>query len=849
MIGLRLASLLVVLTGIHAVAADRQPLAPHAPAVVREEVVQVWDFAASEQGWPVMTDATADIRDGALHITSSGVDPMLRVPCGEVVGPLRLEGRIKTSAQGPVEIYWATREAPNMGSNGSVRISVPADGQWHPFRAEFRAAGHFMLLRFDPCTQPGEAWLDDVKLTRVELHPLQFESIDGPSGRIRNRSDKDLDFRTWPEGPIFHAPAGGIVNFTKPLVMGQPFNTHRIAATADGVPPLVHTSYFHNEAEPLNTELAFGNSNVLVQVAEDGSGARFFYRGQLAAIASPLAETDGTAVVFSGAARRGQRVELAGEGGLTLAISLDGDDFVFDLSSPRSVAGPSIRVPGVMKEGLLAGVEYLEQGDTSSSELDIEREEHLRFEPDPMLITMPLAAYVTDRGSAAMLWEDMTLQPVFSSPNRYDLTPDHLMRLKGRTQHFRLRLGPTAAQGARLDDAILWAVAQRGLPELPAAPRTPEAQMAFNRATFDGSLRTTNGWYHATWPGNPQQFFVDHASSVFRLDGRMPDVPQLVNGGAHIANPAAWLVSGRAGDWLAHLKADAERARKQQQLDGSFQYTGKYQRGHFDTTASGYCAVMALPILDHAYYTGDAASRDAGLKALDYMKRFVTPRGAQIWEMPLHTPDLLAAAKCSMAFLRGYALTGRADYLDEARRWAIRGIPFVYQWGNQPIMRYATTAVLGATDWTGVVWIGLPVQWCGTVYAYALLDLAAVDHTVDWTKLARGLLLCAEQMQYPDGPYAGTLPDSFNLIAQRRLPAYVNPCALVSLRLRLSGQLDGVAVATVGAHRVAAPFPVRLENDRAIVDAPAGQKFQVVIDGQRIVNGEGPSSLPLNAAP
>ena len=66
--------------------------------------------------------------------------------------------------------------------------------------------------------------------------------------------------------------------------------------------------------------------------------------------------------------------------------------------APEFVARSGVAALGALEQGLLAGVEHLGKGEASSSTLDVERNEHIRFEPDPMLITMPLAAYVTDRG-------------------------------------------------------------------------------------------------------------------------------------------------------------------------------------------------------------------------------------------------------------------------------------------------------------------------------------------------------------------------------------------------------------------------------------------------------------------
>jgi len=126
------------------------------------------------------------------------------------------------------------------------------------------------------------------------------------------------------------------------------------------------------------------------------------------------------------------------------------------------------------------------------------------------------------------------------------------------------------------------------------------------------------------------------------------------------------------------------------------------------------------------------------------------------------------------------------------------------------------------------------VQWCGGVYAYALTMLAPYDTSLDWKHLAQGILICAEQMQYPDGPYAGLLPDSFVLKEQERRPWLINPSALVSLQLALEGEVDFLAVAHDARHRIAAPFPVTLHDGKAIVRGKPGLAYQVILDGRVI---------------
>ncbi len=326
------------------------------------------------------------------------------------------------------------------------------------------------------------------------------------------------------------------------------------------------------------------------------------------------------------------------------------------------------------------------------------------------------------------------------------------------------------------------------------------------------------------------------ASTLWRLSGEAPKLDRVVPGGAHVRNDGIYFVTGRTDEWLRNAKAEIRQHIAEQQEDGSYHYDGKYRRGHFENTASGLCATRAARLLELAHLTGDAKALAAGRRTLEYMKRFRVPRGAQTWEVPLHTPDLLASSHLVWAYTRGFELTGDKTYLTEARRWALSGLPFVYLWSDRPVMAYSTIAVLGATNWQAPYWIGLPVQWVGGVYGYSLALLAPHDDTLDWKRVARGILISARQMQYPDGHDKGTLPDSFALDEQQRRPWNINPCALVSLERLLDGQVDSLAVAREGKRHVVAPFAVKIVDGKAIVDAPAGAKYQILVGGERVVD-------------
>jgi hypothetical protein len=144
--------------------------------------------------------------------------------------------------------------------------------------------------------------------------------------------------------------------------------------------------------------------------------------------------------------------------------------------------------------------------------------------------------------------------------------------------------------------------------------------------------------------------------------------------------------------------------------------------------------------------------------------------------------------------------------------------------------------------------MGLPVQWCAGVYAYSLALLAPHEKTLDWAHLARGILISAEQQQYPAGRFVGCLPDSLHLPTQGRRPWNINPCALVSLRLILDGELDSLAVATDDKHRVVSPFPTELREGKAHIRAKKGLTYQILVDGERVmdIQSEGEDVVPLD---
>jgi len=843
---------LALLLGV-AAAVAAEDINPYPRPLIRAESVKKWTFEAGDAGWSALHDCTITAEKGALKITSTGDDPYLRSPAFKARGPLVARLRLRTAVGGNGQMFWATARSRGFVERRSTHFKLPHDGQWHDVEVPLDATGTVTTLRLDPGTAPGVVEVQSIELCRYVRHPLEIVRVEATDEQVavhvKNHGSNPITFAFG--GKAVKVAPGAVQRAAMAVEGKAPFQAVPLRVEAEGLPPIERTVFLHHP-NAKGQWVTLETKALTVRVARDGSGARIERAGKTVAIVAPLVHVNGVVpeLTFEGKAvgdaplYSTTTATFRGKGvAVSLAVRSDREDeLAITIRSEGPCEGPAVRALGSLESGVFAGLEYLGKGEHSSSKLDIETPEHIRFAPDPLKVTMPLMACVTGRGAVAVTWDDMSLQPVYAVPNFFDGTPDQRMALRGT----KIR-ATILARPATIEQATLWAVKRRGLPPPPRPPRSREQQFALCLAALNGPLKGEGGWGHcveARWPRHP---YADIASTLWRLTGKAPDLPRIVPGGAHVRNDAIWFVTGRAKQWLQIRSREAQNLVKGQRPDGSWRYQGKYRKGHHEDTASGHCARRAAMLLNFAWMTGGKAALDAGVKALDYMKRFRVPRGAQTWELSLHTPDILASAYLVWAYVRGYELTGREDYLAEARRWALSGLPFVYQWSRYPVMLYATVPVFGATNWRAPNWMGLPVQWCGGVYAYALAMLAPHDKTLDWARLARGILVSAEQQQYPGGRLIGTLPDSFVLRTQSRRGPNINPCAILSLRWVLDGELDSLAVAADGEHRVVAPFPVEIRGGKARIEARKGVAYQVLVDGHRIrdIASEGTDLVPL----
>jgi hypothetical protein len=811
-----------------------QDPSPYPRVRIGEETAAAWTFEDAG-GWVAAHAARASVSDGVLVVEATGDDPYLHGPGFRAPGPLRVRIRVRAAGAGGGRLYWQREGDGAFAEERAADLSLVHDGIWRDVDVEVPESGVVARFRLDPGQSAGRVEIDEIRAFRLLLHPLEIvrqeAAAEGLRLAVRNHGPGARRVRA--AGAERELAPGSEALFEAPFAGGGAFPRASILVESEGVPPLRRAvTRFDEQAAREGIVLRSGDAELSLDA--EGRGAVLSLGRRPVAVVAPWVEgvdswsREGTGFRAPGAA---------------VAVEAHPAGFRVVIEADREVEGPALRVLGALEQGLFAGLEHLGRGERSSSRLDLETPEHVRFAPPRRHVTMPLMAVVTARGGASMTWSDMTLQPLFAAPNAFDGTADHRMALRGRRIETVLRV----AEG-RLEDFVLEAVRRRGLAPLPPEPRSAAAAEALALEALKGPLRTEGreGWGHcaeASWERAP---FADLASAWWRLTGEAPTLSRLQPGGAHLRDDAAWFATGRVEEWLRMRRGQVRGLLREQKPDGSFRYAGEFVRGHFEDTASGHVAVRAWELLEFARLTGDAEALAAGLRALAFHRRFDTPRGAQTWEMPLHTPDLLAAGHSVAANVLGFELSGDAAWLDEARRWALAGLPFVYQWSDRPVMAWSTIAVLGATKWVSPNWIGLPVQWCGGVYAQSLAGLARRDRTLDWAHVARGILIAGEQMLAPDGPFKGCLPDSFVLDAQERRGPFINPASLLFLRRALDGKPHGLYAAGAGRRRVTAPFPVEFEDGRARIRAREGLGYWILIDGAipRRIESRGVDEIP-----
>ena len=121
----------------------------------------VWEFNTADDGWGGMM-GLADVRieSGCLKGLSVDNDPAFNGPPMETAAkkyPFMILSA-KASKDAKSQIFWATKQTPDMNEPASIQFDIPGDNKFHEIKLNVREnelwAGTIIGLRFDPCSEP-----------------------------------------------------------------------------------------------------------------------------------------------------------------------------------------------------------------------------------------------------------------------------------------------------------------------------------------------------------------------------------------------------------------------------------------------------------------------------------------------------------------------------------------------------------------------------------------------------------------------------------------------------------------------------------------------------------------------
>ncbi len=763
----------------------------------REETARLW-------GGPHHIAALRPTPEG-LGIDINGSDPYLHGPARDYPTntPLWLVARLKSDQPGAVEVFYFRDQAK---AGQSVQFHVPA-GRWVETRVPLPALGPGHRLRFDPPGSGGTVLLASLRFEERLLlpEPVWPAWNSPPPGTERALASGDLE--------LFFNPSARLA--VEWRVQGRRLAVQhpqpRIGYVQDGN---VRWADLTSDASSIERDGADAWS--VVTRNRDADGAEWVWRQTFRAVSAGaiLAET---------------------------RVSVDRDRPVVFVPMHLLAAGDGSfgRHKG---QGLFPGLEYLDD-EPSSSEADIIGPESNRRVPAPHKITFPLMAIQAEGRYVGLIWEDSRrFSALFDSPDRTFGSDGHALGLlypggedapreEGRLLPYRgvvlkanqplvSRAMIIGGTGKSVVPAVQHFARLRGWPSRPVTGLALSDYVTLAaQGWLSSRVRETNLYRHAFWPGfNPQPaadaamfqtWLADRTQeptqeAALRSAARdalsvVPPREHYHSAISHVHPPVAPLVFGAVREAVEAARQSARAQLGRFAEDGSIPYRPSpkgpdYGRTHFAPDASGLTAQGVTRLLEAAAFCGETdliVQGLAKLRALDKF-RYTVPRGAQTWEVPLHTPDILASAHLVRAYTLGYELSGERAFLDEAIYWAWTGVPFVYLVNptGQPVGPYSTIAVLGATSWKAPVWFGRPVQWCGLVYADALHQLAPHDAGGPWRQLANGITAAGLQHTWRanDPERAGLLPDFYELREQTSAGPAINPGTVGANATRLYGE-------------------------------------------------------------
>ena len=733
-----------------------------------------------------------------MELNISGGDPYIAGPWRDFANvPMLATIRIFSETGGNGEFFWFTK--PNGPVAGNEVGFVVPKGVWSEVKVRLPALPAQSALRLDAPGDHGKCWVQWIRFS--ELQQVSAPNWTGPSGEE-------------PASDALQLTVGGLTMKHDTANIGRcsfSFNGTRMATGWDK--PWI--CYQNGAGQPVWVDLQSAPTGM----QQVGNGLQVF-----SIFTDPDHAVWRITQLFT---------QFTQPNCIEVSVTVNVDQ-------PRSIYFlPLFMMFAENRErGLLPGMEYLDPQDTSSSKADFEMEDYKRRVPYPVKLTFPMMSMQANGKWLSLSWQqNKMVQAVYDTPDRLFNSGKHLMGaiLSNWDNTVRDQLNPismlpenlaantdykaqfciTAGDGANVTPSIKAYVARYHVPDIPDTGYNLQQFIDFSASGWldtgqmVGFMFRPLAWFNNTWAA---QYSAETAynldwmsrySTNTTLQQRLlplvdPCWEEINNAGLNYYAVSSnnyfipSLLYGYAEENVQIAKQQAAYYLGPVRADGTVPYavpaTGiNYARTHWADHANGLSGQYIAQALRNAVFSGDSALEQQCLQLCRLLSLYddEAPRGAQTWEVPLHTPDIMASSWMCSSYLYAYELTGDKSLLDRAITWAWTGVPFVYLVNptDGKVGPYATIPVFGATNWTGS-WTGTPVQWCGLHYAETIRRLERFDPTGPWNQLWRGIEASSIQQCFTkdfDPAYQGWLPDSFNLVPQTQNGVAINPSSVFAM--------------------------------------------------------------------
>ncbi|MHC4323686.1 MAG: hypothetical protein ACYSUX_05385, partial [Planctomycetota bacterium] len=701
-----------------------------------------WDFSKGLGGW-TGNDRVENLSYSSegLLVKSTGEDPWIEGPAVDLPGDkiIRVKIRMKSNADAGAELFYG-RE---FRAGDSVRFNARTDGKWHDYSLVIREKlGPGTRFRLDPCMGAGRVIIAGISIETISQ--ISAPALEKPKEPDRTSQSLSSVVSGGLEFEHYRGAWGNFALKVNGVEMASGYQSELIGLVFDEQPEWLNLK---------NANVTFDNPSSSRASSKDSQGGTWEIRRSIKA-----AKQQGTLIV-------------------EIELKADKDRDIIHI--PWLTIFPGLGTFGQRKDqGLLAGLEYL-CDEPSSSKADIATLDHLRRVPDPVKITFPLMAITRGGNYIGLIWEPSEgVAATFDSPDRIYNSGAHVMALSApavgelRFENDLYANTPLRLEANKPLKTTLRIIGGSGKSIIPAVrhyvelnglPAVPQFEGGFDAAVdllahgwLDSQINENGLFRHAVWgenfPARPAaeaamyiDWLANHtkneslrerlSNEKSRALSKIPPRQPFTSSVSHAHLPTAPFIFGRTFQFVQQRRSQAKSLLTGFDADGVKLYRpGKkdYSKTHFAKHANGLGGRDIAGILEGAVLSADRELISEALKLLDKQTSLyadTVPRGAQTWEVPLHTPDILASAYMVKAYTLGYMISGRQEYLDQARYWAWTGVPFIYLQAptSGRVGAYSTIAVLGATNWKAPLWLGRPVQWCGLVYCSALHLLSEFD--------------------------------------------------------------------------------------------------------------------------